>query len=417
MRILWHGTAPWSPSSYSVLTNRTVPAIVSDGHEVVLSTWYGLAGGPLPWPIKRRDGSLIRNVMVLPQAHGDTYGGEIMKLSYQRYGAEVLITVCDVWVFQKQHTHTLNFCPWFPIDYEPLPRSIIDALEPAIYPMTFSKWGQAVMEQAGLKAHYVPCSAPAKFYTPGDKEKARAIFNLNRKLGYLVTMVAANKDIQDRKGFSEALQGFAKFAAKHDEAMLYLHTNWNGPVNVAAIAASLGIADKVIQPDQYAYNMGMLDEGYMRAVYQASDVHLNTCKSEGFGLPILESQMCGCPVIAPDYSTTDELLFAGWKIQGQPDWAMGADAWRFRVYVDSVADALEEAYRERDNEKLKALATKKAYKYDNEIVFSRYWRPALREIEQLVTKGKTVYEVAKSVDLESVPRRRRPSPEPVPAAP
>lgn len=406
MKVLVHATGPWSASSYSILVNRTVPNIVGDGHEVVLSTWYGLQGGPLPWQI-RKNGQAIGNVMVLPGAHGDTYGAELMGLSYNRFKADVLITMSDIWVFAKKHTHAINWAPWFPVDYAPLPISIIESMEPAIYPMVYSKWGLQVIEEAGYKAHYVPCSAPSKMYSPGSKEKARSIFNLDRKLGFLVTMVAANKDTHDRKGFSEAIQAFAKFAEAHEDAMLYVHTNWNGPVNIAAMASRLGIQDRVIRPDQYAYNMGMLGEDYMVNVYRASDVHLNTCKSEGFGLPILESQMCGCPVIAPDYSTTDELLFAGWKVAGQPDWAFGAESWRFRVYVESVTMALEEAYRERDNGALKVAAVKGAEKYDNDIIFNRYWRPALVEIEKIVNKGKKVYEIAQNVPMVTVRRQSK----------
>lgn len=416
MRILVHSSVPWSPGSYSTLVSRTVPPMVNDGHEVVLSTFYGLSGGTVPWHIPGKPGQPSKAVRVLPHANQLDYGRKIMGLNYNFYKMDVLITILDVWVFGPQDTYGLNFAPWFPVDYAPLTDRMIQAIEPALYPMTFSKWGLEVIEQAGLKAHYIPCSAPTRFYSPGDKTAARSIFNIDRKLGYLVTMVSANVDSQDRKGFGEALQGFAKFAQKHDDAMLYIHTNWDGPVNLQAMADRLGIADRVIQPDKYAYNMGMLDLDYMVNVYRASDVHLNTCKSEGFGLPILESQMCGCPVIAPNYSTTDELLFAGWKIDGQLDWAMGADSFRFRVYVDSVAQALEEAYQNRDNKSLKGQAVKGARHYDNDIVYNRYWRPALKEIERLVNKGKSVYEVAKSVSVVPVQGRRRAEPEPVPAA-
>jgi hypothetical protein len=81
-----------------------------------------------------------------------------------------------------------------------------------------------------------------------------------------------------------------------------------------------------------------------------------------------------------------------------------------------VADALEEAYQNRDNETLRAQAVKGAKKYDNDIVFNRYWRPALVEIEKKIEKGKRVYEVAKGVNLEPIPGQRRQLPQPVPAA-
>ena len=94
--------------------------------------------------------------------------------------------------------------------------------------------------------------------------------------------------------------------------------------------------------------------------------------------------MCGVPVALSDFSTTDELLFAGWKIPGQRNWSIGADSWRLLVSVDGVVDALEAGYAERDNPKLRQQARDGARHYDTEQVFETYWRPALKDIEEIV---------------------------------
>lgn len=382
MKILWHSTAPFSPSSYSVLTNRTVPSIVRAGHSVVLSTWYGLQGQPLPWQIMSEDNKKpVGTVTMLPHIGGDDYGAGMLRQHYEFSRADVLITCSDVWVFPQRATVGIPFAPWLPVDHDPAPAAIVDALKDAIYPMCYSKWGTELLQSSGIDAHHVPCSAPVKTFTPGDKKLAREKFELNKEYEFLVTMVAANKDPSDRKGFSEALRGFAKFAETHGDAVLYVHSNWSGPIHIGEMARSLGIADRVIQPDQYAYNLGMLDEQYIANVYRASDVLLNPAKSEGFGLGLVEAQMCGCPVISTGFSTTDELLFAGWKLDGQLDWSMGAESWRKRVYVNEVAGALEIAYQERDSKKLKIKAVSGAAYYDNKRVFYRYWKPALKAIE------------------------------------
>ena len=382
MKILWHSTAPFSPSSYSVLTARTVPYIVRAKNEVVLSTWYGLQGQPLPWQIMSEDGKKpAGNVTMIPHIGGDDYGAGMLRQHYEFTRADVLITCSDVWVFPQRVTAGIPFAPWFPVDHDPAPQPVIDALKDVLYPMCYSQWGTDLLKAAGVDAHYVPCSAPSKVFKPGDKKLARQSFDVNREYEFLVTMVAANKDPSDRKGFSEALRGFAKFAETHGDAILYVHSNWSGPIHIGEMARSLGIDDRVIQPDQYAYNLGMLDEQYLVNVYRASDVLLNPSKSEGFGLGLVEAQMCGCPVISTDFSTIDELLFAGWKLDGQLDWSMGAESWRKRVYADAVSDALEMAYTERDNKALKIQAVNGATSYDNKRIFDKYWRPALKAIE------------------------------------
>ena len=408
MRILWHSTAPWSPSSYSIITKRVVPSILANGHTTVISTWYGLEGMPLPWSVTKNEKTY--QVTILPRIHGaEQYQGDVLQFHYKQNKCDLLVTCSDAWVFNPKQTYMTNFAPWLPVDTEPAPQALISTLKPAIYPMVYSKWGVEVLAGQGVEAHYVPCSAPVKTFTPGDKQAARDVFHVDREFDFLATMVAANKDGADRKGFSEALQGFAKFLEKRPGAMLYVHTNWGGPINIANIATRLGIQDHVIQPDQYAYATGMFSEEYMAQVYRASDVLLNPCKSEGFGLPIVEAQMCGTPVIAADFATTDELLFAGWKLDGQRDWYAGADAWRWRVFVDGVADALDEAYKEKDNRKLHKKATNGAKRYDNELVFKQYWKPALKEIEALVNRGKRVHQMAEGIGVVPIQGRNGPA--------
>jgi glycosyltransferase involved in cell wall biosynthesis len=145
----------------------------------------------------------------------------------------------------------------------------------------------------------------------------------------------------------------------------------------------LGLSGRVMQPDQFGYICGLYNDEYMRAVYAASDVLLNPAKSEGFGLPLVEAQMCGTPIAVTDFSTSRELLSAGWLIDGQKHWSMGADSWRLLCYVDSIVSVLEEAYANRDNEVLRKQARKGAIKYDSAKVADEYWKPALTDIERM----------------------------------
>lgn len=383
MKLYVHSTAPWSPSSYSVLVSRTLPNIVRDGHHVTLGTWYGLQGQPLPWMIPDKNGKTGGKVTVLPSVNGNTYGVDIMEASYRFHKADALITISDVWVFPNDVTERMVFCPWLPIDHEPTPEPIIESLKSATYPMVMSEFGVRVLADSGIKAVHMPGSASTEIFKPGNKSEARKLFGIGDDT-FLVTMVAANKDPQDRKGFAEALTGFAQFLKKHDNAKLYLHTNWNGVIEITKILKALDIEKSVLRPDAYAYAMGMFDETYMANVYRASDVLLNPGKSEGFGLPLVEAQMCGCPIAATDFATTDELLFAGWKLKGQRDWSNGQNSWRLRVFIDEIVNALEEAYRERDNRKLHKKATNGAKRYDTDLVYKHHWKPALKEIEGLI---------------------------------
>ena len=391
MKILWHSTAPWSPSSYSILTARAVPGLVKAGHHVAMGTWYGLQGQPLPWKIQdKKTGAVVGQVDVFPSGDGPNFSQDILAQLYKYIGADILITCSDVWPFLADITRQTVFCPWFPIDHDPAPDPVLKALETAAYPMTYSRWGVEVLAKANVKAAYVPASAPADVFKPGDQKAARERLGIIEKARFVVGIVAANKDPQDRKGLAEGLQAFAKFAEAHEEAYLYLHTGVHGPINVLGIAESLGIRKRVIQCDPLGYALGMLDTAYMVMAYNACDVLLNLAKSEGFGLPLLEAQLCGLPVVATDYSTTNEMLWAGWRVPGQAHWSAGLDSWRITANVGQAAQALEEAYQARNSRTLKSQARRGALALDTERVFDLYWRPALTEIESLISQRSDV---------------------------
>jgi glycosyltransferase involved in cell wall biosynthesis len=387
LKIVWNSTAPWGGSSYSVLTERTVPDIVRMGHSVIVNTWYGLQGEPHTWPIHSRNGQheKVGDVQIFPSVNGNAYGTDTMLHLYERAKANVLITCQDVWVIPTATTKQAFFAPWLPIDHAPPPGAVLTALETARYPMVYSRWGVDVLRESGIESHYVPCSCDANEYKPMDQAECRSRLGIPEHCDFLVTMVAANKDPDDRKGWGPALMGFKRFAEMHPNAMLYAHTNWKGAIDIGALVAQCGLQNRVVQCDQLSYLMGMMRDDYMRWAYCASDVLLNPAKSEGFGLPILEAQMCGTPVIATDYSTTDELLFAGWRIKWEPSWTAGAQSFRALPLVDSIADCLGAAYDERGNELLRKQARKGAEAYDTERVAQEYWLPALREIEDMVS--------------------------------
>jgi hypothetical protein len=72
----------------------------------------------------------------------------------------------------------------------------------------------------------VPHGIDTDAYQPHDRRSVREQVGLEED-AFLVGMVAANKGRPSRKGFSQAFQAFAKFAEKHDNAYLYLHTMVN----------------------------------------------------------------------------------------------------------------------------------------------------------------------------------------------
>jgi glycosyltransferase involved in cell wall biosynthesis len=356
------------------------------GHEVQISTFYGLQGEGKVWQIKDRvdKNKVVGTVPVWPSWSGQDFAIDFLASIHGVVKPDILITNMDVWVVPPDMTRNTKFAPWLPIDHDPVPKAVIESLVPAIYPMAYSKWGVEKLKEAGIEAHYVPCSVDCKEFRPKDRKAARKALTVADDV-FLVVVVAANKDPQDRKGLASAVRGFAEFAKHHSDARLFLHTQWGGAINVAAMVQRNGLGEgTVIAPDQLGYLTGNYSDEFMATLYSAADVLLNPAKSEGFGLPMLEAQACGCPIAATDFSTTDELLFAGWKIAGQLDWTPGAESYRMQVYHDSVVESLEAAYAARNDKALRQQARAGALSLDTQAVALKYWKPALAEIEAMI---------------------------------
>jgi glycosyltransferase involved in cell wall biosynthesis len=135
--------------------------------------------------------------------------------------------------------------------------------------------------------------------------------------------------------------------------------------------------DDVLFPDPHKYRMGYSDEE-MAALYTGMDILLHTSYGEGFGVPSIESQVCGTPVIASSWTASLELAGPdSYLVEGQPFWDEAQLSWFQIPNVNSITSALEKAYERGRQEFPETVNFAKAY--DVEAVWDAYWLPFLKE--------------------------------------
>lgn len=306
----------------------------------------------------------------------------------------LIITLIDAWVLDAGSLSRANVACWAPVDHEPAPPSVTEFFHASgAKPIAMSRHGEYAFRQAGLDPCYVPHGVDTKVYDQVDRAEARRDLGVPES-AFLVGMVAANKGYPPRKGFSQAIEAFARFHTTHEDALLYLHTETTGAIQGVNLPGLLNAhklpQEAVVLCDQYRYRLSFPPE-YMRAMYSALDVLLNPSFGEGFGIPIIEAAACGTPAITTDWTSMPEVGKVGWHVGGQ---RFFTDQRSFVLIPDvgEITLALEDAYT--DAAGMRAAAREHALGYDADRVTAEFWVPALAQLEEGVKPLPTLEEVA-----------------------
>lgn len=380
MRIQWYSNAPWSSVGYGVQTRLFAPRINRLGYPVSIFAFYGLEGAMLNW----QDG-----IPVYPRAF-HPYGADITAAHAAHFDADIILSLMDAWVNQPEQMQGRRWVPWFPIDMEPAPPPVLRNVQRAFHRIAMSQFGMRMLENAGLSCSYVPHGVETDTFKPKPAEAIewRKAAKVDPDT-FLVGMVAANKGNPSRKAFPEQLEGFAQFHRRHPDSVLYLHTlmgQEQGGVNLPEVCDQFGIRDSVRFCDQYLNLIGFND-GYMSTAYSAMDVLLSVTMGEGFGIPIIEAQACGTPVIVGDWTAMPELCFSGWKVSRDEahKWYTPLGSYQYLPSAGAIADRLDAAYNARTNQNYADWARTGAMDYDADRITEVYWRPLLEQIAAEIT--------------------------------
>ncbi len=357
----------------------TVPRLKELGHDVAINCFFGLEGGMIEWNgiiCYPTDATRFGNLMI----------GEYAEHHGQGDRSNVLVlTLMDVWVMNQglPQMKGLKFACWTAFHLDPAPPGVVHFLRDSqARVIAMSHFGEKALEE--FNPLYVPHMVDTNLFKPLPEHKAECRRGINLPAdAFVVGMVGCNQGLPSRKSFPQVFQAFSEFRKRHDDAMLFVHADVfgrNGGVNLIELAHACGIPTAALRTShQSAYHIGIPQDA-LPYIYNAFDVLAMPSMGEGFGIPLIEAQACGIPVITTDFTAMTELCGSGWLVEGDKWWDQLQNSFQTSPPVGAILEAMEEAYAHSDS--MKTEAREFALGYDTDKVFQEQWVPVMAELEK-----------------------------------
>lgn len=339
---LWHSAAPWDNSGYGRQTDLVVRSLLSRGYRVELSVPTGggrVEVGPFRcWPADFARGVALQRNLEEVYHSGEDKPRALIYTDFVRLDGQLF--------------DGIGLAMYLTFNFDPPPPDLLRFLRERRPRLAVpSKWAHACLQSHGVESTFIPHGIDMRIFNPGsgeDRLQARHDMGVDSD-AFVVGVVAVNNEWEsNRKSLPEALAAFAEFRRRHDDAVLFLHTEVTGRdhrgIDLRPILESLAVPPSAVvatRPDRYALGV---PQNEMPSLFRGLDVLLAPSAGEGFGIPVVESQACGVPVIVSDFSAQPELVGSGWTVGGQRRWAPFANSWLFTPDIEEVVDCLGRAH-------------------------------------------------------------------------
>ena len=377
MKLLFYSTAPHIGVGYGTLSSALIKRFQQDGHEVKVATKH-LFGGKI-------------NIGGVDVFNG-TDNGLVWKI-FQDEKFDFTISCFDHWTF---HDTLPNWVGIEMLDTEYIHTNMIKVLQKVNHIVAVNQHAMGEYQRAGFTPEYAPLGADTKLFKPNAK--ARKAFR--EKMGwdddtFVLGTVAINYN-SDRKNYVGIIRAFQGFHKQYPNSVLYLHCDLVGSstqgINLAWVIEQCGFninndnGNPIRFVNQKEYTLWSIGQKTIADTYNGIDCFCLPTTGEGFGLPVVEAQACGVPVIISDVTGLKEINFSGWLIPKNEDMYVYNNllSWHVRVPPSAVAFYMDEAITSWKNKKewkeRKKKAREGALEYDWDVVYAKYWRPLLEKL-------------------------------------
>ncbi len=370
---VWHSGPPWYRTGFGQQSGMVLNSLAALGYTFLVSSsappQEGLAGVPyLSSPdlsgrdLGRNTRAAFIGISCRPRA--------IAFVNSERIADDL----CE----------DLDLVLWLPFNFSPAPRRLraYIASRGPTQVLALTKWAQSSLREHGVESTYVPHGVDRTVFTPAPERGnvMRERLGLDRG-AFVAGVVGANNEwFGNRKSLPEILAAFSVIATTHSDAYLYLHTDVTGRLlgeglDVLEIAEQFpSLSGRLLYTSSVEYARGWPRQD-IADLYRAMDVLVAPSAGEGFGIPVIEAQACGVPVIVSNWATQSELVGAGWGVGGQQRWAHWVGSWQFTPNIQELVSALERAYS--GPRPPLADAVRFTDPYDHDEVIAGHWIPFL----------------------------------------
>lgn len=194
-------------------------------------------------------------------------------------------------------------------------------------------------------------AADGKYAPVSDRAR---MDSFREKCGLGKNFILFTGGISPRKNLARLIAAFERISSNIDHTLVL--TGAKGWSNEDVL--------RLIERNKRVVKLGFVDDGDMPLLYNLADLFVYPSLYEGFGLPVLEAQSCGCPVVCSKTSSLDEV---------------GGDGVSF-VDPYNIDDIAEKMLGILEDEKLRAGLVKRGFA--NAKRFS--WEQAAKELLEII---------------------------------
>ena len=266
--------------------------------------------------------------------------------------ADLIFFLQDIFILEKDPNKSIK-CPsylWFPLHYDPIDTPTKMALKKithilSLCPSTATRLKQQMNVDSTVIPHIIEFDTPlGKEYT---KERIKREFRIENK--FVFGTLAGNYEQSGRKSLDTTLLSFKLFNEDHPNSILWIHSpTLNQPhvYETYNMVRELGMDE-----NQVKITENTLDETTLQKFYLSLDCYVCGSCSEGFGIPQLEAQYLGLPVVTTQFGAMDDYCLNGVSVPpAHKKYNQLQHAWWVQPSVIGMAKGMEMIFQGEYND-------------------------------------------------------------------